>query len=217
MPHSSPSLPPISLHPAPLYLAPAPLHAFLALSSLSLGYAYVHIFLYLIFYKQHSWPLVLWNGAFRVKVFGSKRQFQSWRQLQVQISHALPFKTFLHTNTLRNDKTTFQYSFLYFPPLLIAFLNYPVLFPTFPPTLQLRIITVRENGIYKKLLLILIDDTIASSSSCIHGYFTELSLWTSYNGYCFPSSLGLWGNKRSPKSGRWFPFHRTDYADSRCI
>lgn len=76
-------------------------------------------------------------------------------------------KTFLHSNTLRKDETTFQYSFLYFSSILIAFLNYPVLFPTFPPTLQLRIITVRENGIYKKLFLILIDDSIVSPSSCI--------------------------------------------------
>lgn len=123
------------------------------------------------------------------------------------------FKTFLHSNTLRNDITSFQYSFLYFSSLLIAFLNYHVLVPPFPPTLQLRIITVRENGIYKKLLLILIHDTLFLQVHAFHSYFIELSLWTSYNGYYFPSLLGLWGDKRSPKSGRWFPFNRTDYAD----
>lgn len=69
-------------------------------------------------------------------------------------------KIFAQSDTFRSDKTTFQYSFLYFSSLLIVFLNHLVLFPIFPPTHQLRIMTVRENGIYERLLFILIDDRI---------------------------------------------------------
>lgn len=48
-----------------------------------------------------------------------------------------------------------------------------VLFSTFPPTHQLRIMTVRENGIYEKLLLTLIDHRIVSKF--MHSIVTSLS------------------------------------------
>lgn len=79
----------------------------------------------------------------KLKIFESKG-VSKLSQIKVQILQGL-LKAFPHSDILRNDKTIFQYNFLYSLFLLIAFLNYLVLFPTFPPTHQLRVMTVKRS------------------------------------------------------------------------